>query len=317
MDQTPDETTQGLSSTFLEWVSKTDFDPVDQLKAPHREDVDRVWEALDSKALPDRFMAVLVAYSRSKNYNEAVKEWNLIKSEKPEYNTEGTKCICSKDIDRLYPVTNSLNGNTLYIGSSCIDKFCTDDLKSSLKVAMKAQKYQGENKMCKGCCNYRLPPDADSWKYCKSCFEAGVKEPCKEYRDFAKYKTCVECGENVIEPTDWRDKCYGCYKALMEYARECCDCGEKKILPTEEDYVTKCRECYNKSRTNMRACVHCQQPKIPADSPAWKNSCPQCYKRGMESGRPCATTGCKNVISAIKPSYVTMCVGCFKNSKSR
>lgn len=303
-----------LPSEFLEWVKITNFDHIDQLEAAHREEIDAVWEALESKGLPDRFMAVLLAYSVSKDYIEAIKEWSVITQKKPQYDTEGTKCICSKNIDRLYPVTNTINGNTLYIGSSCIKKFCTDELKNALNLA-KSMRNSAEKTMCKGCCKYKLALDAEPWRYCKKCYNANIKTPCKEYRDFANYKCCVECGENVIDPTDWRDKCHDCYKALMEFARECSDCGEKKILPTDDDYVTKCRDCYKKSLANMRECLQCRQPKIPYDSPAWKNSCNGCYKRGMESGRPCATLGCSKMISAIKPTYVTLCVDCFKNRK--
>lgn len=70
----------------------------------------------------------VIKNSMSKDWCEAVQEWDNIKTEEDE-SIEST-CVCGKEnIKYLHTIKNIKNGNVLYpIGSSCIKKFGRKDL---------------------------------------------------------------------------------------------------------------------------------------------------------------------------------------------
>lgn len=72
--------------------------------------------------------------SESKNWEDAVTEWEIYDVEEDELLEES--CICGKEHLRyLFTIKNQLNSKQLYpIGSSCIKKFERDDLKNEVDI---------------------------------------------------------------------------------------------------------------------------------------------------------------------------------------
>lgn len=72
--------------------------------------------------------------SEGRDWDDAVKEWEIVDCEIDETMTES--CVCGKEnLKYLFTIKNSLNGNELYpIGSSCINKFERDDLDYEVSV---------------------------------------------------------------------------------------------------------------------------------------------------------------------------------------
>ena len=80
-----------------------------------------MWELI-KKSMPDKFKIVLLNYSESEDYEEALNEW-LIVSKDCYIKERHSYCICSNKISRKFYIVNEINGNVLCLGSSCISKF--------------------------------------------------------------------------------------------------------------------------------------------------------------------------------------------------
>ena len=76
----------------------------------------------------DNLIKEVLEKSESKNWTDAVKEWEIVDCEEDE--TRSNYCICGKEgLRYLFTIKNTINNNELYpIGSSCIKKFGVDDL---------------------------------------------------------------------------------------------------------------------------------------------------------------------------------------------
>jgi hypothetical protein len=79
-----------------------------------------IWELI-KKNMPFKFETVLLNYSETEEYEDALQEWIIVSNISTKKNH--SRCICSKPITRRYFILNELNGNVLCIGSSCIGKF--------------------------------------------------------------------------------------------------------------------------------------------------------------------------------------------------
>lgn len=69
-----------------------------------------------------KFKTVLLYYSESEEYEEALEEWTVISS-KYIARKKYSSCICSNKINRRFFIVNKLNNNVLCLGSTCINKF--------------------------------------------------------------------------------------------------------------------------------------------------------------------------------------------------
>ena len=65
-----------------------------------------------------KFISELILHSRSKVYDDAIKEWNLVYTTKKENN-----CICGHHIIKNCVFKNKINRKTITIGSTCVKKF--------------------------------------------------------------------------------------------------------------------------------------------------------------------------------------------------
>lgn len=77
---------------------------------------------------------LVIQQSQSKNWSEAVLEWEVVDCTEDE--TSSTECVCGKEgIKYLYTIRNKINGEEIFpIGSSCIKKFNNDDLTSETEL---------------------------------------------------------------------------------------------------------------------------------------------------------------------------------------
>ena len=82
----------------------------------------------------DNLIKEVLDNSESKNWIDAVKEWEIIDCEEDE--NCSTYCICGKEgLRYLFTIKNTINNNELYpIGSSCIKKFGVEDLYSEASL---------------------------------------------------------------------------------------------------------------------------------------------------------------------------------------
>ena len=76
----------------------------------------------------------VIKLSESDDWDEAVKEWEILSCEEDEYCS--STCVCGKEnIRYLFTIVNLYNSNRLFpIGSSCIKKFDREDLEEDINV---------------------------------------------------------------------------------------------------------------------------------------------------------------------------------------
>jgi hypothetical protein len=258
-----------------------------------------IWTILNDTGnmtgMPERFAAVILAYSHSKNYSVAINEWSVIthnSSNCIEY------CICSHKIEINNHVKNNINGNILVIGSECINKFGSGNMKTNLRIVSNIRKYTGTKRLCQGCCKHKISEEAEEWKtLCKSCYKNGERTASEQYKQVMNYKQCQQCSKFSIpkDAEDWKTLCNLCYnKNLSERNdnikyRQCQQCKKCCIPEDAEDWKTLCNMCYNRKlldrfdntgeikKIECRQCRSCKKLNIPNNEPRWKTECLDCY----------------------------------------
>lgn len=86
------------------------------------------------KEYQENLIITVINNSESDNWEDAVKEWNIVDVEE-DLDCAG-QCTCGKEgLRYLFTIKNRINNNIIYpIGSSCISKFGVDKLKDEAKV---------------------------------------------------------------------------------------------------------------------------------------------------------------------------------------
>lgn len=119
------------------------------------------------KDIPNRFMSVIVSFSKSKSFDEAILEW-----EEKDPDVGGMyedTCICSHKITENYYFHNKFTDAYVVIGSECVNKFGHDEMIHKHRSKKKAANYEGDRRQCQSCGNHRISPSAESWiVLCKS-----------------------------------------------------------------------------------------------------------------------------------------------------
>lgn len=80
-----------------------------------------IWSLIKNN-MSIKFKNVLLHYSESEEYDDALEEWTMISNKYIPIKKQG-RCICSNRITRRFFIVNKLNDNVLCLGSSCINKF--------------------------------------------------------------------------------------------------------------------------------------------------------------------------------------------------
>lgn len=117
---------------------------------------------------PTRFAAVFLSFSVSDDLVEASREWTTHSIDV----CPGTNCVCSKNIAHQFFLRNTVNGNILLIGNTCIKKLpFSEDLKKTIakQYAIKQKLQKGiEYRKCFRCSDRIIHPSLPD-KYCVSC----------------------------------------------------------------------------------------------------------------------------------------------------
>ncbi len=212
-----------------------------------------IYTVAPSKKKSELFKLVLVHFSEAKDFDQAILEWNIdsvsdnlsVHNSISDQGEASSMCICSHEIKQSYYVKNQVNNNILRIGSECINKFMSDNLKEQANILKKQMHYQKTGsqayKMCGVCHRHNIPIESPSWKNtCKACFKKGDK------------------AEAVINMNN----------------RPCETCHQLRIPPTEPSWKLKCSTCY---KANCRICTKCLKPTIQQNAPKWITMCSKCY----------------------------------------
>lgn len=134
------------------------------------DEIARLWVGTSPINMKDNFERVILYYSESNNFNEAMSEW----SGSDLHVDSNSRCICSHDINYVNYVVNSKTNFMLRIGSDCIDKFSEhDELKQELAEYQKRIKYKGDKYWCTGCKRH-MSNDIYA-PVCNTCSKYGVK----------------------------------------------------------------------------------------------------------------------------------------------
>ena len=86
------------------------------------------------------FQRELIKHSNSKTYEDAVNEWELIKSYSLGEN-ESSNCICGHVIHNVYVIHNTFNSEELNIGMCCIKYFLWDQLEIQFNEQQKIARW--------------------------------------------------------------------------------------------------------------------------------------------------------------------------------
>lgn len=101
------------------------------------------------KGTCDKFRTNLLMYSKSKDYDTAKNEWELIGSYMEPLRE--LYCICGHEIHNIFVIQNTHNGTELEVGEDCIEYFLFDQLGGEL--AKEQEKCKKLNKLYKFICN--------------------------------------------------------------------------------------------------------------------------------------------------------------------
>lgn len=278
-----------------------------------------VWAKYQDK--PTRFKEVLIYFSKSNIFEEAILEWKTTGTNinNPE---DIETCICSQHIENLYYVYNDIVSCTLVVGSSCIEKFGSARMKEDLKIVQKVQRYIGNFRPCLNCGDNKIQGE-DGKLYCNYCLITEQSYPSNIMLSILGTKKCSNliCN-NLVPNIELVFRCREC-QGGGDYGCLCCgsinnngnircnNCSKKEIslkcvnaccyqmISFNDPYRTKCKLCLpsviqelpledfrnNKPIIPNRICkaINCNII-IPTDEPDWKPLCKQCYILSKRKG---------------------------------
>ena len=141
----------------------------------------------------ERLKVKILENSESKIFNEAKKEWSVVKK----LDDGDDNCICSHDIYERFVIKNILNNNILKpIGNICIKNF--EEEKMMLEV-------EELNKIFCNDCGYQL-----SNKY---TYETHITS--KKHIKNMGSKKCLDCDVRILNgQPEWKTRCVDCYKRV-------------------------------------------------------------------------------------------------------
>lgn len=212
------------------------------MKLSTDEIINQIWEEVGPGRLKTKFRKVLLYFSVSNNYEEAIKEWDVIFIGT---NNHSDTCICSHYIEDNRYVINIINGNELIIGSDCINKFFPDDVADKCTTIKNMVKYSGDKFQCGGCGKH-LITDPTKGIFCGGCKKEGVTYPSEKMIELIGFKHCNECKKDIFK-TIKGDECPEC--EIKKSFNKCLSCREYKIKKeVGSDWKNKCGSCYYKDK---------------------------------------------------------------------
>jgi len=262
---------------------------------------DKEWKTKNTRV--KKFKSILLENSQSEDYAEAVNEWRYYVRKAGEVGCD--KCICGTPIVYQHAIANAKTDKVLTVGSECIKKIRNKEIRDGMKLQLKIDKGNIKDKrICIVCCDYRVGNKEPTYNICKSCYAEGEREPSKTYLSLFGDE-CVRCDAKFIPKFEGADLCLKCYKDKQKLAKECPRCGEKNILPGQEN-KKMCTKCSTSSDC-MRVCKGCKKKAIYGNSPDYVSLCSKC-------GDDTICGSCEKKFNAKWPGCKT-CPDCARDEK--
>jgi hypothetical protein len=285
-----------------------------------------IWKTVKG-GCPSKLEAVLFKYSEeSKSFDLAIGEWHMLGVVTADFSW----CICSHKIQDKYFIKNTINGNILRIGSECIHKFLSDDIKEEARDLRTQLKYQqkgnSSHRMCSSCKRHSIPIDEESWKtICRTCFKKGVREV--ESLALVEGRICIICNRPTIplDEPEWKTKCRSCYKTVS--TEEEFSSQGKGFSSTRKDFsrqgkefsTVKKKDFLEESSTTKEIAQSLAKQKglsQPSKGTFAKKefTAPKVKPVSSEGCRKCSLCGEFN-ISQDEPTWKVKCLTCYLKSK--
>lgn len=248
---------------------------------------EKVWSRAKDK--PSRFEQVVLKFSEAKTYELAIQEWDSSIASDMSTST----CICSQEIEDLHYITNRVTGNILIVGSECINKLGTEEMKKDLKTRSTVKNYTGEKRPCLHCGTHKK---SEGKFYCSSCLSNQTNTPSRVVLEEIGLAPCwgLDCDAMIpnIISVNYCDKC-DAPESL--YCYSCGDWSSDK---------PRCFDCYKKKmpiKCKSKTCL----TMIPyAATTSWKTMCDICKSK---QPRVCSNGNCSNIIASTAPSNYHYC----------
>jgi hypothetical protein len=207
-----------------------------------------------------KFKEAIIQNSNSDNYEEAIREWDVVKYDR----TLGRKsqCICTHSISDNYHVRHWQDDKTLVIGSECIKRFGTDEQKATSEK-LKSD-HERKTRDCQRCGRRFRKEGAQSEDHCEGCHLELTTRTCGN---------CSRRYQKVDAKSDrWCDQCF-------TLKQDCVDCGRAHFCETskEKSWRVRCGGCYKKyilRDIQEKPCITC---KKPFKAEQYKKACYDCY----------------------------------------
>ena len=241
-----------VSQKFIDWAIENRH-----LKLEKEEIWNKIFDIDKTNSMSIRFIGVLIYNSDSDNYDEAIREWVELK----QADNSSDCCICSHEI-KLNILMEHVTGphRTIIVGSYCIYKFGTEEMKEDLRIIEKMRNYIGDKKMCKNCCHYRILLTDTNRSFCRKCDHVISKRYCK--RNELNYETkCFGC-DNIVNINENSLHCKDCKDRILKEQlriqeekkiimlqnnyRQCITCSKYNILINKAPYMKRCKPCWYK-----------------------------------------------------------------------
>lgn len=337
------ETFYTASDKFINRIPKETR--IDQHGCEDDHHIKHIWKSMKStetsNGKPAKFACVLLYYSNSKKINKAINEWNEVRLMTEPSDECNYKCICSQDIEDFYYVVNSVNGNILRIGSSCIMKFGCEKLKEEVDILQRKKKYEktgkGDKRMCESCHKFRININKPSHiKLCRNCYNEKNEDKKKRQslpredtqnrksiprEDIQSRKSIPR--ENLqsrrsLPREDIQSRKSVGRETLVKQCHICkCELKESWMKYCNKCYtqLPKCKGCYNK--IGDQSMTHCNKyheslPKCKGCSnkveEKWMTYCTKCY------GKENKCISCDN---KVPQKWMKHCNECYNKTEDR
>jgi len=238
---------------------------------------------------PDRFKAVILYYSDSNDFDEAMKEWDVLEYTEEQLENDN-QCICTHKISNLYFVVHRVHNKQLIIGSSCIEQFGTSDQQDKADSLQKSHRRKTQDCLR---CGGRFPKNTSKRLNCAQC----------EW-DIAHTKNCLECQIEFVQRDrfDDSDKCPTCSNLVK--CTECDQDFDQRKAPGSEI----CPDCNIIARTIFCTGHSGNYVCKTVKEATWMKKCPPCYAKWLneQDKRECPT--CHRYV--VMQEWQNICGGC-------
>lgn len=236
----------GQVATRLDIPNVPSPSSIDMLRHPQsgQPALEEIYNQTGVSKKQERFQIIIQCYSTDQSLplDQCLSEWYIIHARKTSQSENfKPRCCCSQDIERLYFVQNSLNGNILLVGGECIKKFGSDSLKTERQIISKfyrkcehCDKLTFFTQIVGGCCPNCSKHAENEKRYCRSCLRLS-----KIRNNNWRCNACIEHQKPIIEVFHYQKTCQQCRKIVYLYddVDTCKDCHRNLKRSAEKVYL--------------------------------------------------------------------------------